>query len=248
MDINKLTAEERELLKRQFEAEAKTEAEAKAAERAAYKDIVDETVREQVEKLLDVSRMILDVKRQVFNAIGAVVEMKGEIYGLRDKQQSHSFTTADGYCTVTIGHRVYEGWDDTANVGVAKVKEFIESMARDDNSAALVETVMRLLARDKKGNLKASRILELDRLADRVKSPAFSDAIRIIKDAYRPTPTCRFVEAAVRGENGVWRNIPLSMSAIDITAPDGADSGDVGANLRVRPTNPSVRPTNPVAE
>ena len=133
--------------------------------------------------------------------------------------------------TVTVGNRVYEGWDDTAEAGVEKVKEFLATLARDENSAALVETVMRLLARDRKGNLKASRILELDRLADRVKNAEFADAIRIIKDAYRPTPTCKFVEAAIRDEHGRWQSIILSMSAMDITASsDEADSGDAGTN------------------
>lgn len=101
------------------------------------------------------------------------------------------------------------------NVGVDKVKGYLRTLAKDDNSANLVDTVMGLLAKDRKGNLKAQKVLELERLAVKSGNEDFMDGIRIIKDAYRPVPTCQFVEAIVRDENGKEHAIPLSMSAIE---------------------------------
>ena len=43
------------------------------------------------------------------------------------------------------------------------VKEYIKTMAKDENSANLVDTVMSLLAKDRKGALKANKVLELEK-------------------------------------------------------------------------------------
>jgi hypothetical protein len=217
MDLSKLSVEEKNALKQQFESEERAERERIAAERETYKDLVDATVVEQVKRLQKVSDGLLLAKEAVFDAFGAIVQMKSELFNLREKQQTHTFTTRDGLAQMTIGYRVNEGWDDTADAGIAKVREFLATLARDDNSAVLVETVMRLLSRDAKGNLKASKILELDKLAAKLNNEEFTDAIKIIKDAYRPAPTCRFVDVRVRGEvNEPWQNVPLSISVVDV--------------------------------
>ena len=216
MEIKDLTKEQKEALLKELEAEKASEAARIASERDAYKAIVDNTVREVIKRLREVSRFILEAKSEVFENFETVITMKGELYGVRDNQQTHTFTTTDGAMSITIGHRVNEGWDDTVNAGISKVQTFLQTLARDDNSAALVETVLRLLARDRKGNLKASKVLELDKLAARVGDKEFSDGIRIIKEAYRPTPTCQFVEASIKDAHGNWRNLPLSMSAIEL--------------------------------
>ena len=79
-----------------------------------------------------------------------------------------------------------------------------------------METILRLLSRDGKGNLKASKILELDKLAARIDDRELIDAIKIIKEAYRPRPTRRFVEVNTRNDTSQpWTNVPLSISAVD---------------------------------
>jgi hypothetical protein len=220
MELKDLTEEQKSELFAALEAEKKAKAARIAAERDAYKDIVDTTVRETAKFLRGVSRHIMEAKAQVFEAFETVIAMKTELYGIRDRQQTHSFTTSDGMLSITVGNRVNEGWDDTVNAGIAKVQDFLQTLARDDNSAALVETVMRLLSRDRKGNLKASRVLELDRLAAKIGDDGLLDALKIIKDAYRPSPTCRFVEVSVRDANGAWRSLPLSMSAAGQDTPE----------------------------
>jgi hypothetical protein len=217
MELKDLTQEQKNALFAELEAEKKAEAARVAAERETYKDIVDSTVKEQVTYLKEVSAMMLKAKSKVFDAFETVIDMKSELYGVKDKQQTHSFTTSDGLMTITIGHRVNEGWDDTVNAGIAKVQDFLQTLAKDENSAALVETVMRLLSKDRKGNLKASKVLELDKLAAKIGDAQLLDGLRIIKDAYRPSPTCKFIDVNIKNENGMWQSLPLSMSAIDFS-------------------------------
>ena len=98
--------------------------------------------------------------------------------------------------------------------GIAKVKEYLGTLAKDDNSAALVETVMGLLAKDRKGALKANKVLELERLAVKSQDKEFLDGIGIIKAAYRPVPTCQFISVETKDEKGNATPLPLSLSAM----------------------------------
>lgn len=180
MDLKDLTKEQKQALLMELEAERKAEETRIAAERETYKSLVDTTVKEQVKKLQNVSSIMLDAKNGVFDAFETVIDMKSELYGVRDSQQSHTFTTDDGQISITIGHRVNEGWDDTVNAGISKIKTFLQTLAKDDNSAALVETVMRLLSKDRKGNLKASKVLELDKLGAKMGDAEFLDGIKIM--------------------------------------------------------------------
>ena len=141
--------------------------------------------------------------------------MKNELFNVKLDRKSDTLTTQDGSKTIRIGNRINEGWDDTVGVGVEKVKTFLRTLAKDENSASLVDTVMNLLSKDRKGNLKAQKVLELERLAVKSGNEDFLDGIRIIKDAYRPVATCQFIEVVIRDENGKEHALPLSMSAIE---------------------------------
>ncbi|MDD3040919.1 DUF3164 family protein [Bacteroides sp.] len=216
MDISKLSKEEKAAIKAQLEAEERNEKERVARERENYKQLEDVTVREEVKELMKLSSLMMEAKDRVFKAIGAVTDMQEELFKVRINRKSRTYNTMDGSMKITLGVRTNDGWDDTAQVGVEKVMAYLRTMAKDENSADLVDTVMGLLSKDKKGNMKLSSILQLERKADKSHDPEFIDGIRIIKDAYRPVDTCAFIEASMRDENGKERGIPLSMSAINL--------------------------------
>lgn len=215
MDLQALTKEQKAELKRQLDAEEQAEKARVAQERENYKQIVDSTVMEQARRLQDVSSYLMKAKNEVFSSFGALISMKNELFNVKVDRKSDTFSSLDGAVTIRLGNRVYEGWDDTVNVGVAKVQAYLHTLAKDENSANLVDTVMGLLAKDRKGNLKANKVLELEKLANKSKNEDFLDGIRIIKEAYRPVPSCQFVEVSLKDENGKEYSLPLSMSAID---------------------------------
>lgn len=216
MDISNLTKEEKAAIKAQLEAEERNEKERIARERENYKLLEDVTVREEVNELMKLSSLMMAAKDRVFKAVGAVTDMQEELYKVRVNRKSRTYNTLDGSMSITLGVRTNDGWDDTAHVGVEKVKAYLRTMAKDENSADLVDTVMGLLSKDKKGNMKLSSILQLEKKAEKSKDPEFIDGIRIIKDAYRPVDTCAFIDASFRDENGKEQGIPLSMSAISL--------------------------------
>lgn len=215
MDLSKLTKEQKEELFAKLQADKKAEAEQKEQDRETYKNLKDEAVRDIFWQLKELSQMMIDMKGVVFNRFDTIIEMKDDLYKTKSDRQSDTFTTEDGSVSIKLGNRVYEGWDDTVDVGVQKVKEYLKTLAKDEESANLVDTVMRLLSKDRKGNLKANKVLELQQLATKSRNEEFIEAIQIIRDAYRPVPSCQFIEVRYKDENGKEVSLPLSMSAIN---------------------------------
>jgi len=194
---------------------AKKEAE-KDQERLAYKDLVEQTVPKAIFDLLLASEMLSKAKTQAFKYFEDVLKLKSDVYGVKEKQMTHTFSCATG--DITIGYRVNDGWDDTVNTGITKVEKFIASLARDKATAALVSMVFNLLKKDSKGNLKGSRVLELQKLTKDFNDEEFTDGVDIISKAYKPKKSVWFCEASITNDDGSKTTIPLSLSAVDFSA------------------------------
>lgn len=214
IDIKNLSSEDKMKLFAELEAERKADEARIQQEREAYKQLVDTAVQNSVTKLQNLSSEMQRVKMEVFEEFKTIIKMKNELYKTKIDRQSDTFTTSDSRMSITLGNRVNEGWDDTVEAGIRKIKEYLSSLAKDEQTAALVETIMGLLAKDRKGALKANKVLELERLAVKSQDKDFLDGIAIIKDAYRPVPTCQFIEVNTKDDEGKESKLPLSLSSM----------------------------------
>ena len=117
-------------------------------------------------------------------------------------------------CNACHEKRVYvtDGYRDTVEDGIAIVKEYIASLANDEKTQALVNMVFRLLSRDAKGTLKASRIVQLRKVAEDTGDARFLEGVRIIEESYQPEVSKQFIRAEVKDKNGMWKPIPLGMT------------------------------------
>lgn len=179
------------------QAKAKKVAEEKArADREMYKQMVDEEIERSIPVLL------------------GILEMKSDLFKTKakDDQRSHTFTNSEGSKRITLGVYVTDGYRDTVEDGIAIVKEYIESLAKDEKTKALVSMVLRLLARDAKGTLKASRIVQLRKVAMETGDERFMEGVRIIEESYQPEVSKQFIRAEIRDNNGMWKPIPLGMT------------------------------------
>ena len=210
-----MTAEERQEFDAYKLAKEKKAAEAKRKpDREAYTAWGDETIAAVMPELTNISEAIAQKKTAAAEAFRGALEMKAELFGVKDDQQSHTFTNSEGTMRITIGHYMLDNYRDTVNEGIAMVKTYIESQARDDASRALVKAILRLLSRDEAGNLKASRVLQLQKMAEETGDERFIEGVRIIQESYQPTPSKDYIRAAVRDESGAWVAIPLSMTDV----------------------------------
>ncbi len=210
--LTDLTPAQRKALLKQLEKEQAEENARLKQERKAYKEKVDKVVPALFTRLMKLSAKITEEKANVYQSLEGLITEKGIAYQREGDQQTHSFTSLDGSKTITIGFRVNDGWDDTVDTGIAKVTDFIKAMGKDKNSKALVETILQLLSKDSKGNLKASRVLQLQKLSEEINNPLFTDAINIIREAYRPTRTKQFVSVRYKDERGNVVEMPLGIT------------------------------------
>lgn len=225
INLADLTPEQRkalagEALKAEKEALTKRE-----DDRKAYKELVSEKVESLFPYLQSVSNQLSAAKQQVYDEFQAALEMKSDLYNISTDQNTHNFINAKADKRIILGACIKDDYDDTVNAGIKKVKDFISSLARDPESQMLVNSVLQLLARDQKGNLKASRVMQLRKMAETSGSDLFLDGVRIIEQAYCPVQSKTFVRAEFKTAAGVWVQIPLGM-----TEANGKEVQDVAGN------------------
>lgn len=219
MDKNIVQMTDAEL--EQFRAFQKQQ-EKKAAEqkkkemRESYKDMVDREIESAIPQLMSVSGEIRELKSTVFQNFSSIIELKQEMFRLNKggdlDVQSHTFTNSKGDKRITLGVYYNDGYLDTAEEGIAMIREYIESLATDEKSRALVGMVMKLLAKDQKGTLKASRIIQLRKIAENTGEERFLEGVRLIEEAYSPTISKTYVRAEYKDGAGAWHTIPLGMT------------------------------------
>lgn len=185
--------------------------------RKDYTEMVDGEIASAIPELLSISESIGTVKKSVLENFQAILAMKGEMYrekrGADMSNFSHTFTNTAGTMRITIGQYMNDDYLDTAETGIEMIRDYISSLATDEKSRALVSMVMKLLAKDGRGTLKAQRIIQLRKIADESGSTQFIEGVRIIEEAYRPTASRTYLRAWKRNEktNG-WDPIPLGMT------------------------------------
>lgn len=210
-----MTAEEKAEFEAFQAAKAKKAAEEKArADREQYRQLVDDEIERSIPVLEEISGRIKESKQRVMDNFKTIMEMKGDLFKtkLKEDQRSHTFTNSKGNKRITLGVYVTDGYRDTVEDGIAIVKEYIESLAKDDKTRSLVSMVLRLLARDAKGTLKASRIVQLRKVAMETGDDRFMEGVRIIEESYQPEVSKQFIRAEIKNENGMWKPIPLGMT------------------------------------
>ncbi len=216
MDITNLSPAQRAELLAQLEAQERAEKQKREDEVNAYKGSVDDFVRRALAMLMPLSKKLNEVKNILFKEKDAIVDIKEALYDTKLDRHSNTFTTSDGKITLSMGYRTVDGWSDDAEAGIAKIKDYMKSLAKDENGAKQNKIIMELLAKDKKGNLKLSSIVQLEKHANEFGDPLFIEGVRIIKDSYRPQETSQFISISYRDENGVKHTLPLSLSKMDI--------------------------------
>lgn len=210
-----MTAEERAEFEAFRRAKAQ-QAELKriAEQREMYKNMVDEEIENSIPELVSLSEQIKVTKQTVYDNFKSILEMKHELFAskIKDDQRSHTFTNSAGDKRITLGVYVTDGYRDTVEDGINIVKEYITSLASTPETEALVSMVMRLLARDQKGTLKASRVMQLRKIAEESGNERFMEGVKIIEDAWQPSVSKQYVRAEMKNEQGEWKPIALGMT------------------------------------
>lgn len=211
IDIKSLTPEQKAEMIRQLAEDQQAEQQQKQREKDMFITVRNETVERVYGHLKTVSDNLTEVKEKMLSDFETLLEMKAELYGIGDKQQSHNWTSEDGSVTIVTGYNTIDKWDDTVGAGVARVQAWIDKQVTDQNRN-IVEMVRDLLKPNKDGVLKANRVLDLQNSAERIGDKELIEAVKIIREAYRPDRSGSYIKAKVRDADGNWSWLPLSMS------------------------------------
>lgn len=211
-----MTPEERQEYE-EFRAKKAQEREeaARKAQREEYARLVDDEVAAAVAQLEELSEQMATIKKTIFDNFDTIIRMKREVMSLckPEGQYTHTFTSSDSRCRITLGNRMVDDYRDTVEDGILMVKDYITSLAKDEDSAQLVGLIMSLLERNKSGALQPSRVIRLRQLADKRQDPRLLEGVKIIEDSYQPYASSTFVQAEIKGATG-WVTIPLNISAV----------------------------------
>lgn len=210
---------------RRFKAFQEQEAEQERQDRLrktrdTYNDLVDGTIENAVEFLQGLSENIRAAKAKVLEDFETLISMRKDMdaeHTGKDKKspdkKSLTFTHKEGTMKVVIGHYVNDDYLASAETGIEMIKSWIEAQSTDQKSEVLVSMVLDLLAKDAKGTLNAQNILKLEKKAHEIGAQELVEGVRIIKEAYSPTPSKTFIRCYVRDnkDNG-WKPVPLGMT------------------------------------
>jgi hypothetical protein len=204
--------EYQEYLEFKADKDKKTAEEQKKNDREAYKNLVDEQIDTAFPVLLEVSKTLTAEKSKVMENFREALKIKADLFKVKEEQRSNTFTHTEGTRRIMLGKYFTDAYRDTAEDGVAIIKEVIQSLAKDDESKALVNAILKLLSRDKEGNLKASRVLQLRQMANELNNERFAEGVNLIEEAYQPAESKQFIRAEYKNDAGVWINVPLGMT------------------------------------
>lgn len=212
MKIEELTPDQLQQLEGQIKAREAAGEQSRLQNIDSYKRLVSDTVVESFPHLENLSAAMAATKELVRSNFDAVLELKAELYGVKEGQQSHQFTSDDDTLRIRMGYNMVDSYDDTVETGIALVRNYINSLATDEKSKTLVDMVSKLLAKDNKGTLKASRVLQLQQMADKIGDTQLIDGVKIIRQAYKPVQSKSYIRAEYKNDKGVWISLPLAVT------------------------------------
>lgn len=194
----------------------KERAEAKKEQRKQLQEMTDSVMAEAVAELMNCNEQLVATKQKVMDTFSTLMELRKEVNEEAGKkeQDTFMFTNSEGTQRIRIGYNLNDNYLDQVEEGIAKVKAYLESLAKDDQSAELIALVLRLLARDQKGNLKASRVIQLGQLAEKSGNEEFQEGMKIIRESYRPTRSKLFIRCSLKEPEKEWEDLGLGIGEV----------------------------------
>lgn len=184
--INNLSAEERKALMAELSQQEKAEKLKIKQDKIAFKQLSNSYVEKFINPLSQHQIVTELMIKDLFADYNAILALKASVYGATVKdQESHTSTLPDGSASITIGHNISIGFDGTESAGVAKIKEFINSLSsEEDNVKKLTAAVNTFLQPNRKtGMLNPAKIIQLSKLRDEFNDSRFDDGLEIIFSA-----------------------------------------------------------------
>lgn len=202
IDTKKLTPEERKALLAELAGDEIANKVKRKEDLKTFKSLSAEFVQTNIDKLIGHRSTTGDLIAEMFKGYKTILDLKESLYGVKEKQESHTSTLEDGSASITIGYNVNIGFDGTESAGIEKIKNFLISLSTDEeNNVKLTKAVHRLLKpKAKTGQFNPSSIIELSNMRDDFNHPLFDEGLDIIMAAQQKRKNSMFVSG--------WKFVP----------------------------------------
>tara|TARA_R110002126_G_scaffold78629_1_gene195626 strand:+ start:13052 stop:13678 length:627 start_codon:yes stop_codon:yes gene_type:complete len=104
---------------------------------------------------------------------------------------------------------------DSLTITAAKEKldEFLDANIESKN-AFIKEMIIDAFETQRSGSLDTKQVLKLTSYEDKVKSPKFSEAIKLIREAIRRPKSKTYRRVWILGQDGKYQNVELNLSSL----------------------------------
>lgn len=216
IDLQSLSPEKKRELIAQAEELKRQEKAKRTADLKALEDLAAESVPTSFNQLKEASETLMNAKHQIFRNFENYLKLKIEAMGIKARnQQSHTITHEKQ--SIKLGYRITDGYTDEAGYGLEMVHRFLGTLAKDEASKKLVNSILRLLQRNSKGDLDSKKVLELKQIADKdFPETDLQKGVEIIQNSYKPKLSKWFIEAWQIDGVGIEQSLPLSITSVEL--------------------------------
>lgn len=177
-------------------------------------EIEDSIVKELKPVLLNLEGVLKAQKNRVYEKCKEYIDFRNELYPNRVNSSSVTLLTMDKENKIQLKTNRVKRYTDTSQVGVQMIKDYVQSLIRDDENSNkdIVELVLSFLRTDAQGNLQEKLMLDLKRWASERQNETIIEALEIIEDASYIQETSTAVYFYVKDVRGGMRPVTLGMT------------------------------------
>ena len=216
VDLKNLSKEQRIELQKQLKEDDRREKEAIKKNKENLQLLTEEVIDNNVDFFVSSQENVEESILKLFKEADAIISARGETFGVEKKEQdSHTLTKKDGSASIKIGWNVKPTFDGTEAAGIQKIKEFMASLAgENENEKLLMEFLNIALKTDVQGNYNPKKVRELNTMRGRANSDLFNEGMNIIDEALIDIRTSMYARGykLVTQENGISKRIEFSFS------------------------------------
>ncbi|MDM1033793.1 hypothetical protein HX017_15345 [Myroides marinus] len=196
IDLGQLTPAQIKALQQQIEAKRKEDADKEKRNKAALVDLTEDVVDKHIDNFVglqgDLNQSILNL----FDDAKTIIDARAEVYGNKKREQeSHTLTKRDGTASIKMGWNMKPTFDGTESEGIAKIKEYMSSLAGDEkNEQIMMEFLNTFLKTDAQGNYNPQLVRKLNEKREVANSKLFDDGMDIIEASIVDIRTSMFAK------------------------------------------------------
>lgn len=173
----------------------------------------DALVRDFVEKAMNVQQAMKAFKQQVFNDVGAFVDLSSEKYGVKMGGRKGNLTlfTYDGKYKLQVAVSDHIRFDERIHAAKTLIDECLHewSVEARPELRSLIDNAFQV---DKEGNLSTARIFSLRKVD--IQDERWLKAMQAISDSMQVVSSKDYIRFYERDEQGKYQPISLDLAGI----------------------------------